>query len=92
MDQQLQLEPVDQLDARQFLIVIKQLADNLLYGSDLSAYVGSGIEYAQSRLYEPGNSVKSIDWRVTGRARKFHVKEYESPKQMAAYLPVDTSA
>jgi uncharacterized protein (DUF58 family) len=86
------LDTADHLNARQFLIAIKKLADALSYGTDRSPFLGSGIEYAQSRPYLPGDPVRSIDWRVTARAGKVFVKEYEAPKQMPCYLLLDTSA
>lgn len=77
---------------RQFEFEIKLLADSLSFGGDASRYLGSGLEYAQSRKYEPGDPVKLIDWRVTARTGKPFVKEYEAARQVPIYLAVDTSA
>lgn len=89
---EIQLEYVDPMDWRQFLIAVKKLADSFNYGTDRSPFLGSGVEYVQSRPYEFGDPVRSMDWRVTARTGKYFVKQFETPKQMPVYLIIDTSA
>jgi uncharacterized protein (DUF58 family) len=86
------LESVDQLNPRQYYLAVKKLADTLSYGTDRSPFLGSGIEYVQSRAYQPGDPIRAMDWRVTARTGKHHVKDYEAPKRLSCYLLIDTSA
>jgi uncharacterized protein (DUF58 family) len=82
----------DPVDARDFEVAVKQLANSLRFGQEQSVFHGAGLEFAQSRPYVAGDPVKFIDWKLSARMRKLFVKEYEEPKQVPLYLLVDTSA
>jgi uncharacterized protein (DUF58 family) len=88
----LDLPAPESLARGDFDIVIRRLADDLAFGSDTSRLVGSGLEYASSRPYIPGDSVRLLNWRLTARTGRAYVREYEALKRTSAYLFVDTSA
>ena len=82
----------DPVDARQFEVTVKHLANSLNFGQEESVFHGGGLEYAQSRLYVAGDPVKFIDWKVSARVGKLYIKEFQEPKQIPLYLLLDTSA
>jgi uncharacterized protein (DUF58 family) len=86
------LAPPEQLAHGDFELVVRRLAEDLAFGTDASLFTGSGLEYAQSRVYEPGDPIKQIDWKLTARTKQTYIKEYESLKRTAVYLLLDTSA
>lgn len=80
------------LAAREFEGLVRRLADDLAFGAESSPYVGAGLEFAATRPYVPGDSIRSIDWRASARADDLLVKEREAHKRVATYIVVDTSA
>lgn len=80
------------VDARLFELTARRLASSIVFGMDDSIFHGSGVEYAQPRPYVPGDPIKLMDWKVTGRTGKYYLKEYQEPKRMPVYILLDTSA
>ena len=58
-------------------------------GGYLSAYKGRGIEFEESRLYQPGDDARTIDWRVTARTGRTHTKLYHEERQRPVLFCVD---
>jgi uncharacterized protein (DUF58 family) len=81
----------DELARGDFELVVRRLAEDLALGADNSLFIGGGLEYSGSRPYEPGDSVRSLNWRLTARTGKPFVKLYEALKRICIYVVVDTS-
>lgn len=58
-------------------------------GGFLSAFRGRGMEFHESRLYQPGDDIRSIDWRVTARSGITHTKVYQEERERPVLLWVD---
>ena len=84
--------PLEKPDPRSFFLAVRALADALVFGQEASRFRGAGMEYEQSRPYQTGDPVRHIDWRVSARAGKPFLKEYEAPRQMPLVVLVDSSA
>ncbi|MFZ3324264.1 MAG: DUF58 domain-containing protein, partial [Usitatibacter sp.] len=60
-----------------------------LAGDYLSRFRGRGMDYQESRNYQPGDDVRSMDWRVTARTGKPHVKLYREERERPVVLFLD---
>jgi len=58
-------------------------------GGHLSRFRGRGMEFDESRVYQAGDDVRSMDWRVTARAGTPHVKLFREERERPVWLLVD---
>ncbi len=60
-------------------------------GARLSRQRGRGVDFSEVRLYQAGDDVRSIDWRVTARKAKPHTKLYREERERPTLVVVDQS-
>ncbi|MDJ0780108.1 MAG: DUF58 domain-containing protein [Gammaproteobacteria bacterium] len=60
-----------------------------MVGGHLSAFRGRGMEYHESRPYQPGDDIRAIDWRVTARSGRTHTKVYREERERPVLLWLD---
>lgn len=60
------------------------------HGSNyLSRFKGRGMVFAETRLYQPGDDVRRMDWRVTARTDKPHSKVFQEERERPLFIAVD---
>src|SRR5690606_35768837 len=61
-------------------------------GGHLSAFKGRGVEFDESRPYQPGDDVRTMDWRVTARTGKPHTKIFREERNRPVIIWLDLRA
>ncbi|HXJ37524.1 MAG TPA: DUF58 domain-containing protein [Candidatus Eisenbacteria bacterium] len=77
---------------RKIQIRTSHLVSDLFAGQYQSVFKGRGMEFAEVRLYQPGDDVRTIDWNVTARTGTPHVKRFAEERELTVMLVVDASA
>lgn len=76
---------------RKIEIRTKALSHQIFAGEYHSAFKGRGMTFSEVREYQWGDDVRSMDWNVTARLRKPHVKVFEEERELTMVLLVDVS-
>lgn len=58
-------------------------------GGYVSRFKGRGMEFDEARLYQPGDDIRSIDWRVTARTGTTHTKVFREERERPVFISVD---
>src|SRR6201996_4897190 len=67
----------------------RQPVHSLLSGRFASRMRGRGLNFEEIRDYRAGDDVRSIDWKVTARLRKPHIRVFNEERDRRAVLLVD---
>lgn len=73
-------------------LIAREAVEGLRVGSHRSPLRGFSTEFSHHRQYAPGDTIRSIDWRVYGRTERYYTKLYEAETNYDCYLLIDASA
>ncbi len=77
---------------RQIEIRTNKQVSEALAGAYHSVFKGRGMDFEEAREYQTGDEIRSIDWNVTARTGKAHVKKYREERELTMMIVVDLSA
>ncbi len=77
---------------RKLELTVRRKLDGVLHGDHLGLLPGPGSEPGESRLYQPGDDVRRMDWSVTARTTHPHVRQMIADRELETWLVVDMSA
>jgi uncharacterized protein (DUF58 family) len=70
----------------------RRLVSDLLSGAYESRYKGRGVMFASVRPYEPGDDIRTMDWKVTARTGSPHIRQSVEERELTVMLVLDGSA
>lgn len=76
---------------RKIEIKTRGLSNEIFAGKYHTAFRGRGMSFSEVREYQAGDDVRDIDWNVTARSNKPHIKVYEEERELTMMLLVDVS-
>lgn len=75
--------------ARDLKLFAQRPARSLLSGGERTRFRGRGIDFEEVRLYQPGDDIRTIDWRVTARTQVPHTKIFREERERPVFMVAD---
>jgi uncharacterized protein (DUF58 family) len=73
-------------------LLAQQVVEGFITGLHKSPFHGFSVEFAEHRLYNAGDSVKNVDWKLFGRTDKLFVKQFEEETNLRCHIVLDVSS
>jgi len=68
---------------------MRQAAASALAGAYRSRFRGRGVDFLESRNYQPGDDIRNMDWRVTARTGRPHTKVFQEERERPVLVVID---
>lgn len=78
--------------ARDISLTAQRKALNALSGPNPTRFRGRGVDFEEVRQYQPGDDIRTIDWRVTARSGSPHTKLFREDRERPTLIAIDQRA
>src|ERR1044071_2402298 len=86
------LDPLEVSKLGGLEVVTEGVVEGFLAGLHRSPRRGFSVEFAEHRMYQPGDELRYVDWKLLGRNDRVYVKQFEEETNLRAMLVCDVSA
>lgn len=73
-------------------LLAAQVVEGFISGLHKSPFHGFSAEFAEHKIYNPGDSTRHIDWKLYARTDKFYTKRYEEETNLRCHIIIDNSS
>lgn len=77
--------------ANQLNLPNQKITSSAQQGNYQSTFRGRGMDFVETRIYQPGDDTRTINWAVTARTGKPHTKIYQQERERPIYIIIDFS-
>jgi uncharacterized protein (DUF58 family) len=72
-------------------LLANQVVEGFISGMHKSPFHGFSAEFAEHKVYNPGESTKHIDWKLFAKTDRLYTKRYEEETNLRCHLIIDNS-
>jgi uncharacterized protein (DUF58 family) len=85
------LDPIEVSKLGGLEIITEGVVEGFLSGLHRSPRRGFSVEFAEHRMYQAGDELRYVDWKILGRNDRLYVKQFEEETNLRAMVVCDTS-
>lgn len=73
-------------------LLANQVVEGFISGMHKSPFHGFSAEFAEHKIYNPGESTKHIDWKLFAKTDRLYTKRFEEETNLRCHLIIDNSS
>ncbi|MDI9364235.1 MAG: DUF58 domain-containing protein [Flavobacterium sp.] len=85
------LNPQIIVSIKNLQLAAKATIDSFMMGINKSNVKGQGLEFSQYRIYEPGDDLRWLDWKMYARSDRYYIRESEVDTSISVRFLIDAT-